>query len=242
MRAAEKEVEQLEKKYLEDSGLPMEPDESGKLTPIQLPKHRLMIRQKMERDRREAERRQKELEDKVNDLSTQISNLQGRLKLKQLNEGASIVPHVSPDKKDEVHRVLEKINDQPEEIASDAPGPGGDLIEFPQYDGAEPPVEWKKPFTQFCIRMRKEVKQSLSQEIRKDKAILNETLKDRWTKLSDDDKAVWREWTEWDKRRYSRDLQIFERIKAEDDMKAIHVPKKRKDLSDPSSIPKRNKL
>lgn len=51
-------------------------------------------------------------------------------------------------------------------------------------------------------------------------------------------KDIYREWTEWDKKRYARDLAIYDglhrtrKIDAADvdtdDMKAVHVPKKRK--------------
>lgn len=256
MKAAEKEVEQLERKYREDNGRPTEPDQSGVLAPVQLPKYRVLLRQKIKRERAEAERHQKELEKKVDDLSAQISSLQGRLK--ELHGGASVVsvvPQVSPDKRDEGPKHREKIADHPpsrngrkeNQIAEGNHNGGivqGIFVEFPKYDGTEPPIEWKKPFTQFCIKMRKEVKQSLPPEDRKDKAVLNGMLKDRWTELSEDDKAVWREWTEWDKQRYSRDVQVFDRLKNEDDMKAIHVPKKRKGSTDLNviSIPKRKKL
>jgi len=79
-------------------------------------------------------------------------------------------------------------------------------------------------------------------------------LKDRWLELSDEEKTVWREWTEWDKKRYSRDLYIFENRRSEDDsalpqdtddMKSIHVPKKRKvpleSSSELTAVPKKKK-
>lgn len=252
MKAAEKEVEQLERRYREDNGLPTEPDQSGVLAPVQLPKHRVLLRQKIQKERAEAEQHHNELKNKVDDLSAQISSLQGRLK--ELNDGA-FVPRVYPDEKDEDPKRQAKIEDhspskiERKEVTSAKENDNGGIVqgnfvEFPKYDGTEPPVDWKKPFTQFCIRMRKEVKQSLSPEDRKDKGKLNGLLKDRWTDLSEDDKTVWREWTEWDKQRYLRDLQVFDRWKdKQDDMKAIHIPKKRKGSPDPSnfSIPKRKK-
>jgi hypothetical protein len=58
-------------------------------------------------------------------------------------------------------------------------------------------------------------------------------------------------WTEWDKKRYARDSTIFENRKAadmeisspeDDDMKAVHVPKKRKTKTDDAAtIPKKKK-
>lgn len=67
------------------------------------------------------------------------------------------------------------------------------------------------------------------------KKIVNDLLKDKWLALSEDEKGVWREWTEWDKKRYSRDVSIFESRRSEgltkppedDNMTSIHVPKKR---------------
>jgi hypothetical protein len=63
-------------------------------------------------------------------------------------------------------------------------------------------------------------------------------LKEGWLKLPEDEKDIYREWTEWDKKRYARDVAIFEGLHQSkksdaaevdtDDMKAVHVPKKRK--------------
>jgi hypothetical protein len=79
-------------------------------------------------------------------------------------------------------------------------------------------------------------------------------LKDGWLKLPDDEKDVYRKWTEWDKLRYARDLAIYEKVKSDehddtadeienDDMKAIHVPKKRKQVpaEDNSIVPRKRK-
>jgi hypothetical protein len=77
-------------------------------------------------------------------------------------------------------------------------------------------------------------------------------LKDGWVELPEDDKEVYRMWTEWDKRRYARDLAIYDRRQVEkqkedkpmddDDLKAVHIPKKRKTESgNEISIPKKTK-
>jgi hypothetical protein len=75
-------------------------------------------------------------------------------------------------------------------------------------------------------------------------------LKDGWVELPEDDKEVYRVWTEWDKKRYARDLAIYDRQQAEkedkpmddDDLKAVHIPKKRKtETSNEMSIPKKTK-
>jgi len=49
---------------------------------------------------------------------------------------------------------------------------GGEFVEFPDYDGEEEPAENKKAFTLFCKRTRKEVKNSLPSEFRKNKVSL----------------------------------------------------------------------
>ena len=64
-------------------------------------------------------------------------------------------------------------------------------------------------------------------------------LKDGWLGLAEEEKDTFRAWTEWDKKRYARDLAVFQSRRdghadaaaapAKDDgMKEIHVPKKRK--------------
>jgi len=47
-------------------------------------------------------------------------------------------------------------------------------------------------------------------------------LKDAWNRLDDEEKDIYRAWSSWDKKRYERDHQIFERNHE------AHVPKKRK--------------
>ena len=85
---------------------------------------------------------------------------------------------------------------------------------------------------------------------------VQELLKNGWLKLPEDDKEIYREWTEWDKKRYARDDALYKRLKASvkgknveldtDDMKTIHVPKKRKDQlsgsgGDNTPVPKKRK-
>lgn len=66
-------------------------------------------------------------------------------------------------------------------------------------------------------------------------------LKERWARLNDDDKAVWRDWTEWDRKRYARDRDLFENRRSisarpSDDGK---IPKKRK--AEDLAVPKKKK-
>lgn len=53
-----------------------------------------------------------------------------------------------------------------------AAGPGGEFVEFPEYDGEEEPHENKKAFTLFCKNTRREVKASLDPSERKKKVSL----------------------------------------------------------------------
>jgi hypothetical protein len=93
-----------------------------------------------------------------------------------------------------------------------AKGPEGDFVLFPEYDGKEEPRENKKAFTLFCTANRKDVKKSLDEESRKDKAKVNNILKERWFNLSNDEQEIWKKWQEWDNLRFKRDLKIYERV------------------------------
>lgn len=68
---------------------------------------------------------------------------------------------------------------------------------------------------------------------------VQDLLKEGWINLPEEEKETYRRWTEWDKKRYSRDLAVFQSRREDDledttdhvendDMKAIHVPKKKK--------------
>jgi uncharacterized protein YdaU (DUF1376 family) len=73
---------------------------------------------------------------------------------------------------------------------------------------------------------------------------VNGILKERWDKLSEDDKEVWRQWSEWDKKRFARDIEIYEEVKHKNDAVDVsHVPKKRKSTpgDESMSIPKKRK-
>ena len=185
MKAAEKEVEQLERKAREDAGLPVEPENGEELAPIELPKFRDIQRRRRKEEKEKAVVERKQLQDTVDDLAAQIQAIQKRLK--EISEGSTIA-RVSPDATDSrmiresSARPDRKDDDAPEtshenkeddedveEPQDGAPGPDGVFVKFPEYDGTDEPLEWKKPFTQFCLRNRKSVKQSLDPEDRKDK-------------------------------------------------------------------------
>jgi hypothetical protein len=124
-------------------------------------------------------------------------------------------------------------------------GPNGDYINFPDYEGSAPPVEYKKPFTHFCIHTRNEVKASLDVADRKNKVrtlyvleeiVLqpqifysrmeflatttqkkaNDILKELWFALPEEEVRDWREWTEWDRQRHTSEVAIFESRRMDD--------------------------
>lgn len=174
MRAAEKEVEHLERKAREDAGLPVEGEN---LPPIALPKFRVIQALYRKEEREKVRQEREKLQKNVDEIERQIQEV--RDKLRALNEGTTIA-RVSPGTEEEpptgsspqAPGVEEAEQVQPKDDEGrleGAIGPDGDFVPFPVYDGTEEPVEWKKPFTQFCVRTRKEVKQSLDAQARKDK-------------------------------------------------------------------------
>lgn len=287
MKGAEKEVEHLERTARELKGLPTEPEnDKEKLPSIELPRFRVLHRQRRIDASLQAEKDKKELEKQVTEIEDQILLLQS--KLKGINEG-SIKFSPTAEEVMPVQGKVRESSERDEDLRAEPPdatmsrnndsgalGPGGTFVEFPQYDGIEHPAEWKKPFTQFCNQKRKEVKLQLDPAEKKDKVSLialivlckqfsnpysfvsnlqlkvNNVLKKRWLELTDDEKTIYREWTEWDKKRYEHELLIFQNrrsgdedvleIAVEDDMPQIHVPKKRKPTIDLDSgtIPKKS--
>ena len=184
MKAAEKEVEQLERIAREAAGLPVEPEKEGDiLPPIKIPSFRVLQRQRnlLRKSKADAERMQ--LQSKVDELESQIRAAKERLKA--LNEGVAAVRvspvqgdigtekenHTTPRRRTE-STVDEEVKPAESSHADDndgAIGPDGEYEEFPEYDGSEPPIEWKKPFTQYCIRTKKSVKAQMDPVDRKDK-------------------------------------------------------------------------
>ena len=287
MKAAEKEVEHLEKKAREDAGLAVEDS-----SPVKLPSFRVMQRQRRLHNQAEIEKEKHRLEQRVDEIEAQMKDLQDRLK--ELNKDVPDDHKENRSKNGAAARRRMRGSDapgadeptQPEvDESRGAIGPDGGFVEFPEYDGSDPPKEAKKAFTQFCVSTRKEVKASLSPTERRNKVSLHlrwhtpisvfahlrrsdpqekvhDILRDRWLALTDEDKEVWRKWASWDKKRYKRDLAIYEEAKAssktgdgemvsrederaDDAVQALHVPKKRSTTSDGGSpfnhIPKKSK-
>jgi HMG-box domain len=251
MKAAEKEVEHLEREVREAAGLPTEATSGEDLTPVELPNFRVMQTQRRNARRLKVAGERKVLEDKVHEIEEQIAQVQRRLKaLSNMSEDLT---------EDElangaVFTNVEKENGSPimdEAHAEQGPGavgPGGEFVEFPAYDGSEPPLERKKAFTQFCVRTRKKVKASLDpRERSKDR--VNEMLKEQWMEMSPEEKDEFYEWAQWDKQRYTHELGIFEqRGSTRNEPKgeggeAVSIPKKSKrpDDDDVGSVPKKKR-
>lgn len=200
MRAALKEVEQLEKKFRGDSGLPVESNDGSELPPIVLPKFGEMQKQMRLRKMEMREKEKKVLEQKVDDLESQIMSIQNRLKAlsrdpesQKENWRTSSNATASAATKDEAPAPFDEM--------TGALGPDGDVVAFPEYDGFQQPKEAKKTFALFCNKTRKEVKALLDPEERKDKEKINGILRERFLALSDKDKKKWRAWAAWDKKR-----------------------------------------
>jgi hypothetical protein len=146
---------------------------------------------------------------------------------------------------EETKEKKRKENDPSERTG--APGPDGDILDFPAYDGQQEPKPNKKAFTLFCNSIRKEVKSALPPEKRKNKEIVHRILRQRWDHLSDEDYEYWDKIETWDEKRFIRDNAIYAKvqsssIKAESkisgppkkrplqetgESKAVSIPKKR---------------
>ena len=92
-----------------------------------------------------------------------------------------------------------------------AEGPCNEFVEFPKYDGSDPPTKARKAFAHFRKKTRKDVENLLGPEYRKHKEKVNRVLREHYfTSLSDEERQVWRAWSSWDKKRYAHDLSIYE--------------------------------
>ena len=272
MRAAVKEVEDMEKKAREATGLPTVAADGKELPPIKLLPYKEMKRMEREMKRREMDKERGQLEQSVEELEMKMKEIQDRLK--------ELSRDVPDDQKENMIRnggshtkrrsrgTEEAVSPEPDaqdpsEDPNGSIGPDGTIIPYPEYDGSEPPKEAKKAFTHFCVGARKEVKQSLNPVQRKDKDKIHDVLRERWLELDDEEKETWRIWAVWDKKRYARDLSIYERVQQEqqqqeqqqqkakgsteesnlDDGPDFHVPKKRLTGNDDglAHIPKKKK-
>ena len=155
MKAAEKEVEHLERKAREQAGLPVEPGEGGTPLPaIQLPEFSVMRDHMRASRRKKVETERYQLEAKASEIEVQMKDVQARLKA--LNESGvdiGIPSRVAPERASEpsisekenhqnsnlesnaAEESVEAISEEPNETG--APGRDGDFVEFPPYDGSE---------------------------------------------------------------------------------------------------------
>lgn len=237
-----KEVEQLEKKVREDAGLPVEAEEGKELPPVVLPKFKEMRKRLRQEKIERREKEKKVLQTKVDNLEAQIHAIQDRLKVlskdpeslhenRSSSNGTAVAPSAP---------AAEVAQDFDESMA--ALGPDGEVVEFPEYDGSEQPKAPKKTFALFCNRSRKEIKASLNPEDRTDKEKVNEVLRERFVALTDDEKKTWRAWATWDKKRYARDLKIYEGKERRHATIDGHSPKKRrKSEGDVAHVPKKKR-
>jgi hypothetical protein len=84
---------------------------------------------------------------------------------------------------------------------------------------------------------------------------INGILKQRWIDMPEDEKQVWREWAEWDKKRFAHEMAIFENgngppketeqtsDEIEHNAVQVHIPKKKRKSSaaQESTIPKKRR-
>ena len=93
-----------------------------------------------------------------------------------------------------------------------AEGPNGEFVPFPEYRGGYEPPMWKKPFVQFKRRQTDQLKDMMGghETSAKDRP-LKDTAKRAWKNLSETEKDIYRKWTEWDSKRYQRDMKLFKR-------------------------------
>jgi len=253
MKAALKEVELLEKKVREDAGLPVEAGEGEILVPVKLPKFKDIQKEIRAKKIAEREKEKKNFEEKVEKLESQIERIQNRLKqlskdpdrqMENFSRNGDSSAFHEPASELPAVQVAKIEDDSNFDKTKGAFGPMGEFVEFPHYTGSEPPKEPRKAFAQFCQRNRKSIKNSLDPEERRNKEKVNGILREKFTALTDEERQVYRGWASWDKQRYARDLEIFEKSKHNDGTrdKKNPIPKKRNASGSLSSVPKKKKL
>eukprot|EP00580_Thalassiosira_gravida_P020027 CAMPEP_0201664602 /NCGR_PEP_ID=MMETSP0494-20130426/6012_1 /ASSEMBLY_ACC=CAM_ASM_000839 /TAXON_ID=420259 /ORGANISM="Thalassiosira gravida, Strain GMp14c1" /LENGTH=911 /DNA_ID=CAMNT_0048143393 /DNA_START=1 /DNA_END=2736 /DNA_ORIENTATION=- len=219
MKAAEKEVEFMEKQAAEEA------EEEGRTLPpgeIKLPMFKELQAKKRAEALKSRDKERVALEQNVSDIEKQIQQIQRALReedgVQTLDTFFRSNTEQSESSAKSYGRLDDKIkkrkagdsDDEGEGKSNGAPGPDGDFVEFPEYDGEDEPNENKKAFTLFCKNKRKEVKRSLSSSERKNKDHVNGILKDRWYALTEDEKHEWKVWEVWDAKRYEHQMDIYE--------------------------------
>jgi hypothetical protein len=179
MRAAEKEVEQLERIAREFAGLPTDATDGEDLPPIDLPNFHVLQKQRRDAKREKVEKERTILKSKVQELEDQIASVQNRLKALNSMSGdddETTLEKNKPRRAPSPECATTEIVDDVTEPEKGAPGPNGEYVEFPAFDCSEPPSEPKKAFTHFCNGTRKDVKASMDPSFRKDKVRFDDLL------------------------------------------------------------------
>jgi len=241
MRAAEKEIDMMEKAVREEA------EKEGRTLPegeIKLPMFKeLQAKKRLDAEKKFLEERTA-LEDNLRNIDAQIEEIQRKL---LETDGVQKIdsffkPNSSAKPKSKAtseHGKTAKMKQQAgkkrkageeggQEKEGGAPGPGGEFVLFPQYDGEDEPNVNKKAFTLFCKSTRREVRRFLGESERKNKDHVNGILKERWEALSDDERYKWNEWEAWDEKRYEYQLGVYENKHSSKKKRAASVPRKKK--------------
>ena len=185
MRAADKEVEFMEKQAVEEAekeGLTLNSEE------IKLPMFKdLQAKKRVEAQKKILEEREV-LEKNVSDIEKQIQQIQRALRdgdgiqsIESYSQPKAEPPPIQPLDGDKKRKAADS-DDEGEGKSAGAAGPDGKFVEFSEYDGEEEPNENKKAFTLFCKNKRKEVKKSLSATEKKNRVSCNLFFLYYWTK------------------------------------------------------------
>lgn len=219
MRVAVKEIEDLENKARETLGLTTDAEHGKELPQVELSSYKDLMDKDRARKKEQTEKERSQLEQNVEELEKKMKTIQDRLKelSRDIHDDQyrATQSKATPLKKHP--RLSEKQSGAEEEEfvpenSSSALGPDGNQHQFPDYDGSEEPHKPRKAFQHFCKVERVKVKHALDPSERQNKEKVNDILKERWLELSDEDKQPWRIWASWDKKRYARDLAVYERI------------------------------
>jgi len=174
MRAAEKEVEAMEKQLLEEA------EREGRSLPegeIKLPmfnelqaKKRAVAERKFAEERASLEKNLSDIENQILDVQKALNQLDGVQSIKSFFQKKKDTALPVAPQTDERSKKRKNSDVLVEEVREGgALGPDGKFVPFPDYDGVEEPHENKRAFTLFCKSTRKEVKYSLSESERKNK-------------------------------------------------------------------------
>lgn len=112
MKAAEREIEAMEKKVREESGVAATADENAPLEPVKLPRFKEIRAMKRQEAEKVVAEERKQLENKVDQIESQMESIQKRLKELQQYAKESV-------QKSAPSRKKEKFTEVPEELLSE---------------------------------------------------------------------------------------------------------------------------